>query len=152
MDAALLDAMAGVLSSAAQEALHVSLSQAQARQSFCDTRTMQSLLTDRHGWKLPVMALIQLPVYPFLGPCMTSMLRRTQASKRWDYANDQKGQWAYPAAPDRVSEESFEELFERAKADALQLIASFRDALSGRGSLKDAIGGISFLTGVPVEE
>ena len=52
----------------------------------------------------------------------------------------------------RVSEESFEELFERAKADALQLIASFRDAISGRGSLKDAIGGISFLTGVPVEE
>lgn len=52
----------------------------------------------------------------------------------------------------RVSEESFEELFERAKADALQLIASFRDAITGRGSLKDAIGGISFLTGVPVEE
>ena len=51
-----------------------------------------------------------------------------------------------------MSEESFEELFERAKEDALQLIASFRDALSGRGSLKDAIGGISFLTGVPVEE
>lgn len=152
MDAALLDVMAGVLSFAAQEALHVSLSQAQARQSFCDTRTMQSLLTDRHGWKLPVMALIQLPVYPFLGPCLTSMLRRTQSSKRWDYANDQKGQWAYSAAPDRVSEESFEELFERAKADALQLIASFRDAISGRGSLKDAIGGISFLTGVPVEE
>lgn len=151
-DAALLDAMAGVLSVAAQEALHVSLSREQARQAFCDTRAMQSFLTDRHGWKLPVMALIQLPVYPFLGPCLTSMLRRTQASEHWDYTNDQKGQWAYPAAPDRVSAESFEELFARAKEDALQLIASFRDALSGQGSLEDAVGGISFLTGVPVEE
>lgn len=151
-DGALLDVMAGVLSAAVRDALQVSMTKAQARQAFCDTRTMQSLLTDRHGWKLPVMALLQLPVYLFLGPCLTSMLRRTQADRRWDYTNDQKAHWAYPADPEQVSCESFEELFERAKEDALHLIASFRAALSGDEGLDHADFGLSFLTGVPVEE
>ncbi len=151
-DGALLEAMAGVLSSAAQEALNVPMTQAQARQAFCDTRIMQSLLTDRHGWKLPLMTLLQLPVYPFLGPCLTTMLRRTQADTRWDYTNDQKAAWAYPADPERVSRESFEELFERAKQDALHLISAFREALLSNGALDEAIGGVSFLTGVPVDE
>lgn len=150
-DSALLDAMAGVLAAAVQDALQLPMTRAQARQAFCDTRAMQSLLTNRHGWKLPVMALLQLPVYPLLGPCLTTMLRRTQADTRWDYTNDQKAEWAYPADPARVSGESFEELFERAKLDALHLIAAFRESLSGGGALGQAVGGVSFLTGVPVE-
>lgn len=150
-DPALLDGMAGVLAAAVQGALQLPMTRVQARQAFCDTRTMQSLLTDRHGWKLPVMALLQLPVYPFLGPCLTSMLRRTQADTRWDYTNDQKAEWAYPADPSRVSCESFEELFARAKRDALHLIAAFRRSLSGGGALEEAVGGVSFLTGLPAE-
>lgn len=151
-DSDLLDAMACVLSDAVQNALRLPVTRAQARQAFCDTRAMQSLLTDRHGWKLPVMALLQLPVYPILGPCLTTMLRRKQADTRWDYANDQKEEWAYPADPSRISDESFEELFERAKLDALRLIAAFRESLSGGRALEEAIGRVSFLTGVPVEE
>lgn len=151
-DGTLLDAMAGVLAYTAQKALNVPMAKAQARQAFSDTRAMQSLLTDRHGWKRPVMALLQLPVYPLLGPCLTSMLRRAQADTRWDYTNDQKAAWAYPADPEKVSCESFEELFERAKADALCLIAAFREALASGGELGGAFGGISFLTGVPVDE
>ena len=150
-DSALLDAMAGVLSFAAQEALHAKVSRAQAQQAFCDTRAVQSALTDRYGWKLPVMALLQLPVYPFLGPCLTTMLRRTQADSRWDYANDRKQRWAYPADPARTSCESFEELFARAKEDALCLTAAFQEALAGhRDALEQAVGQISFLTGLPV--
>lgn len=150
-DGELLDVMAGVLSFTARQALHEQVTIEQARQAFCDTRTMQSLLTDRHGWKLPVMALLQMPVYPFLGPCLTTMLRRAQADDRWDYANDRKLRWAYPADPARTSCESFEELFDRAKEDALRLTAAFRASLAGeKGALEQAVGQISFLTGLPV--
>lgn len=117
--------------------------------AFADMRLAQRALTDVHGWKIPLLSILQLPLYPLLGPCVTTIMRHRRPDRLWDYMNTKKCCWRYPADISIASCASFLELYEQAKTYAVRLAGEF-DALVRHGDrgFYDTTRDRSFLTGV----
>ena len=122
-------------------------------QSFDDMRQIQQLLHDPDGKKRGWYFLLQLPLYWAVGPFATSLMRRERPDGLWDYWNEGKAPWHYPADPSLTSAESFLELYGRARELSLRLVPAFAEMLHfGSRESFSLTGDRSFLTGIPVEE
>lgn len=118
--------------------------------AFYDTVTVQRLLSDEKGFKLPLLYALQAPLYPFLGPCLTTMVRRKHSDGRWDYLNRENRLWAFPADKSIESNMSVEQLYRKAFDDVDDLVTRFNQTVSGQGNMDAVTQHRSFLTGLPV--
>ncbi len=111
-----------------------------------DMSHIHSLLRNKGGKRSAILNLLQLPTYLFLGPVITTSTRPERPDNRWDYMNLNRNAWCYLKDSSRCSRETFDEIFERAKEDALGLIDGF---FSG-ADLELLTQSLSFSTGVRV--
>lgn len=122
-------------------------------QAFEDMRQVQQVLYDPHGKKRFWLALAQLPLYAVVGPVATSLMRREQPDRLWDYWNEAHREWHYPADPSHTSTQSFGELYRDAQELSCRLIPAFAARLdTGSHEIDACTGDRSFLTGIPVGE
>lgn len=144
--------IAGVLAYAATESTGIKVLVDDAVQTFTDMRAIQSLLTDRKGWKTPVFGTAEKFIYPFVGPYLTTQMRHEHVWTDWDYMNESHTSWAYVECPSIVRNDSFCELYDSAKDVAIRLIEAFKAALATEdGTMDEATGGISFENGLEVK-
>lgn len=112
-----------------------------------DTKYFQKTIFDKYGIKKALLTPLEIIASPLTGNYkLTVMLRPKDLEKAKKYANIDKSIWNYPSSG-QSSDKSFEELFEFAKQDALNIISAFDNGLS----LEDATQNKSFLTGVEIK-
>lgn len=118
-----------------------------AEQAIKDTRAAQHLLTDASGKKEKFLKRAERLFFPFTGNFrISAFLRTDDLEKAIKYVNINNRLWKSPFSGE-FRNESFAQLFELAKADALEMISKLNEGLYG-----DAItDNISFLTGVKVK-
>lgn len=118
-----------------------------AEQAINDTRAAQHLLTDENGKKEKFLKRAERLFFPFTGNFrISAFLRTDDLEKAIKYVNINNRLWKSPFSGE-FRNESFAQLFELAKADALEMISKLNEGLCG-----DAItDNISFLTGVKVK-
>lgn len=116
-------------------------------QGFRDMRYMQSLLSGDRAWLRPTLEAVQLPIRPFMGKAGTSFLRPKKPDMLWDWLNEAKSVWYGAAYPDVPRTESFTELFEKARADALNIIGKFDLAMEGKESFDELTENMDFDSG-----
>lgn len=115
-------------------------------QGYEDMSYIHGLLRNKDGKRSALLHTLQFPFLPLLGPIFTTSTRTKQPDKLWDYMNLNRSEWYYLKDPARRSRETFDEIFERAKQDALGLIEGF---FSG-ADLSLLTQSLSFSTGVRV--
>lgn len=81
-------------------------------------------------------------------PLPNALFDGVNAKVRALAANEEKRLWSYPADPARVSDESVDELFDRAKDFAITLLTTFSHAVKNKLPLDRELFGKGFLTGV----
>lgn len=86
--------------------------------------------------------------------CMYSYYRRDADGEKLDYLNEGHRPWNHPFDPEIHSEESFFDLFERAKADAVKMIRGASDVVSGGKNvdLSALFGNSSYATGFDCDD
>lgn len=142
-----LRAVSEVIAAAARLVSAGSYTAADAAQAIRDTRGIQRLLTDKSGKKKLFLRSAERLFFPFTGNFMISAFMRTDdLEKAEKYVNINHKGWKSPFGGG-LRNESFTELFELAKADALEMIRRFNAGQSGA----EITGNISFLTGVKVQ-
>lgn len=135
------------------DAFNENLSMAQIKTAFLDFRKIQRLLQDAKGWKMPILKTLQLPIYPFLGPAITTIMRHKKPYGHYDYMNREHQTWAYPADPSITSNESVDELYEKGQKRALKMIAGFHNAVDdSTKNMEEIVGHLSFETGGDARE
>lgn len=113
-----------------------------------DTRAAQRLLCDKGGGKRRLLRAAERPFFPLTGNFMISaFLRTNDLEKAEKYVNINRAGWISPFGGG-LRRESFGELFEAAKGDALQMIRRFLNGDSG----EEITNSISFLTGEKADE
>lgn len=118
-----------------------------AAQAVEDTRAAQRLLTDAGGKKEKFLKRAERLFFPFTGNFrISSFLRTDDLEKAIKYVNISNRIWKSPFS-EEMRNESFAQLFELAKADALEMIRKLNAGLSGEAVTNN----ISFLTGVKVK-
>lgn len=112
-----------------------------------DTKYAQRLLLDANGKKEKALKMIEAAASPFTKNFkISSFLRTDDLENAKKYVNINNGRWTSPF--DGIKRhESFFELFEKAKDDALNITAGFLNGVSGGETTQN----ISFLTGVKTE-
>ena len=113
-------------------------------QAYADMSYVHNLLRNKNGERSALLYTLQSPFLLFLGPIFTTATRTKQPDKLWDYMNLNRSEWYYPKAPEKRSRETFDEIFERAKDDALGLIEGF----FGGADLSLLTQSLSFSTGI----
>lgn len=112
-----------------------------------DTKTIQKITHDKTGIKRILIALIDIPVSLSAGGYkFSAMIRPKDLEKAKKYANINCKSWKSPF-DNSIRKESFEELFELAKRDAVSMIGRLIDG----DDTKEITNNISFLTGVEVK-
>ena len=81
-------------------------------------------------------------------PLPNALFDGVNAKVRSLAANEEKRLWSYPADPTRTSDESVDELFEKAKDFAITLLKTFSHAVKNKLPLDGTLFGKGFLTGV----
>lgn len=118
-----------------------------AAQAVEDTRAAQRLLTDAGGKKEKFLKRAERLFFPFTGNFrISSFLRTDDLEKAIKYVNISNRIWKSPFS-EEMRNESFAQLFELAKADALEMVRKLNAGLSGEAVTNN----ISFLTGVKVK-
>lgn len=117
-------------------------------QAFCDFRYMQGIINSSNKKRNEFLRIVQLPLYPVIGPGVNAMMLQEKADGKYDYMNQAKGEWYYPADKSIRLNKSVYELFEEAKSDAADMISGFMDVLEGKADCEEVFGHCSFLTGI----
>ena len=113
-----------------------------------DIRTGQVALHDSTGLKRKVISVIEKPFFKLTqGPLVSGLIRKHECDCLWDYMNDSHRQWTLPFDSRVKSTESFSELYNKAKADALRLISAFNGD-DPQTAIREICGDMSFDTGV----
>jgi hypothetical protein len=117
-----------------------------------DTASLQKTLSDKNGGATRLAHILETPLGPVTGYFKLSASIKPRDLELADkYANIRHKQWTSPY--DNITRsDSFEELFERSKDDAKELIKNFEAVCEGKMSPYDATHNISFLTGLEVTE
>ena len=117
-----------------------------------DTASLQATLSDKNGNTTRIAHMIEKPLGPVIGYFKLSASIKPKDLEIADkYANIRNREWTSPY--DKVTRnDSFEELFENAKPDAIKLIKGFNEICEGKKSGFDVTQNISFLTGLEVTE
>lgn len=117
-----------------------------------DTASLQKTLSDKTGRTTKIAKAIETPLGPVSGYFkLSASIKPRDLDLAQKYANERHKEWTSPYSH-ISSNESFEELFEKAKPDAINLIRGFNEILEGTKTGYEVTGNISFLTGLEVTE
>lgn len=117
-----------------------------------DTAKLQATLADKKGNAQKIAHAIETPLGPVSGYFkLSASIKPTDLTLAADCANEQKAAWTSPYSGE-TSTESFEELFEKSKPDALALLTGFDALCEGKTTAYDVTGNLSFLTGMEVTD
>ncbi len=126
--------------------------QSEIVKAITDTAKLQSTLADKKGTATRIAHMIETPLGPVSGYFKLSASIKPKDLELADkYANIRHKQWTSPYSHE-TSTKSFEELFEAAKPDAIELIKGFNEICKGTKSGYEVTQNISFLTGLEVTE
>lgn len=142
-----LQEVSKVIASAGELFKEYDITDQDAAQAIEDTRAAQRLLTDAGGRKEKFLKRAERLFFPFTGNFrISAFLRTDDLEKAIKYVNINNRIWKSPFS-DKPRSESFDQLFELAKTDALDMIRKLNAGLSGEAVTDN----ISFLTGVKVK-
>ena len=128
------------------------ISQSEIVRAITDTADLQDLLRDTNGMTSRVAHMIERPVATLIKYFkLSASIKPKDLDLAKNCANINNRPWISPY--DKVERtDSFDELFDRAKADALELIDGFEALCGGQKSAYEVTGNISFLTGLEVTD
>ncbi len=117
-----------------------------------DTIKLQKLLQDQYD----ILTAVCKAVETIFAPCIgffkfSSLIKPKGWKKHIKYVNIENSKWNSPYEPERTRNESFSELYEKSKEDALALLKGFEKILNGKAESKNVTNNISFLTGCEVK-
>lgn len=130
--------------------LKTQCSEEKFEQAFRDFRYMQGLINSGSKKRNDILRTVQLPLYRFIGPGISAMMLQEGPDGKYDYMNEAKGEWYYPADKSVRLNDSVYELFEGAKKDAADMVSGFMKILEGKADSAEVFGHRSFLTGTDV--
>ena len=117
-----------------------------------DTASLQATLSDKNGNATKIAHMIERPLGPLTGYFkLSASIKPKDLDLAQKYANERHKEWTSPYSH-ITSTESFEDLFEKSKSDALELIKGFNEICEGKKTGLEVTKNISFLTGLPVED
>lgn len=117
-----------------------------------DTAKLQATLSDKKGSATRLAHALETPLGPLTGYFkMSASIKPKDLDLAQNYANERKHEWTSPYSG-VTSSESFEELFEKSKPDAIALLKGFEEICAGTKTGYEVTGNISFLTGLEVTE
>lgn len=146
----LIENMARAASFAFSVTLKLSCDEKKFEQAFRDFRYMQGIINSGNKKRNDFLKAVQLPLYPVIGPGVSSMMLQEKADDKYDYMNRAKNEWYYPADKSVKLNKSVYELFDETKEDAAQMITGFMNILEGKADSSEVFGHRSFLTGTDV--
>lgn len=112
-----------------------------------DLKTVQKTVLDRYGIKKAIITPLEIIISPFTKNFkFSAMLRPRHLEKAKKYGNINNCEWKSPYS-EQLHRESFEELFDVAKKEAVFMITAFEEGFPA----KEITNNISFLTGVEVK-
>ncbi len=142
-----LEKVSEVLASAGEIVAPYEFTAQDATQAVRDTRAAQRLLTDGSGKKEKFLKRAERLFFPFTGNFrISAFLRTDDLEKAIKYVNINNRNWRSPFGGE-MRNESFTQLFELAKTDAVKMIKRLNAGMSGAEITEN----ISFLTGVKVQ-
>ena len=128
------------------------VAESEIARAITDTAKLQATLSDKKGGATRLAHAIETPLGPVSGYFKLSASIKPKDLEIADkYANIKHKEWTSPYSL-ISSTESFEELFEKSKPDAIELISGFNEICEGKKSGYEVTGNLSFLTGMEVTE
>ena len=147
-----LDEIAYVMQFVSKKLFNKDIDFSEARRAATDTVKLQKVLSDKKGRAEKIAKAVETPLGPAVGYFKPSAsIKPTNLLLCDKYANRWHHEWVSPYSK-QASTESFEDLFEKAKPDAIELIKGFDAILKGEKTGFEVTGNISFLTGLEVTE
>ena len=124
--------------------------ESEIKKAITDTAKLQATLSDKNGGATRIAHMIERPLGPVIGYFKLSASIKPKDLEIADkYANIRHKEWTSPY--DKITRsDSFEELFEESKPDAIELIKGFNEICEGKKSGFEVTENISFLTGLEV--
>lgn len=122
-----------------------------AERALSDTVLCQRMLRDSTG----ILTVVCTIAETILGPVthffkISSMIKPKDLEKAKKYVNIDRIEWSSPYSNAKRSD-SFDDLFNAAKDDAVNLLNGFKQIISGQADGEQITNNISFLTGVKVK-
>ncbi len=122
------------------------ITQKQAITALVDEKKIQKYTTDKSGFKRILLSPIETIAAPLTKNYkITSFIRPRDLEKAKKYVNIENSKWVSPYGIE--SADSFEQLFDKAKEEAKQMLLLLKDGATGA----EITGNLSFLTGVEVK-
>ena len=151
-DAAALEEIGRLLSFVIKRSCGREIEPSECIRAITDTAEMQDMLRDTDGGTTRLAHSIERPLKPFIKNFkLSASIKPKDLEIANNCANIKHKPWTSPY--DNVTRtESFEELMDIARADALDLLDKFEMLCRGEISAYEATGNISFLTGTEVTE
>ncbi|MBO4338747.1 MAG: zinc dependent phospholipase C family protein [Clostridia bacterium] len=147
-----LDEIGSVMQFVVKKCFNKDIAFSEARRAATDTANLQKVLSDKKGRAVKIAKAIETPLGPvahYFKP--SASIKPTNLLLCDRYANRWHHEWVSPYSKEK-SAESFEDLFEKAKPDAIELIKGFDEIVRGEKTGYEVTGNISFLTGLEVTE
>ena len=120
--------------------------------AITDTASVQDKLRDVDGSSTELAHKVEKILKPILRNFkLSASIKPKDLELAKDCANIDKKSWTSPF-DNTTHDDSFDELFEKSKADALELIDGFEALCRGEKTAYEVTGNISFLTGTEVTE
>ena len=147
-----LDEIARLMNYVVKRCFDKDIELSEIKKAVTDTAHLQALLRDKNGKVVKVAKAIETPLGPvahYFKPSASIKPEDLVIAGR--YSNKLRNEWISPYTHEK-SNESFEDLFEKAKPDAINLIKGFDEIVRGENTSYSVTGNISFLTGTEVTE
>lgn len=144
--------LADMLVYVVEKAVDEKISVSDAKTALRDLSYMEKITHDGTGLKTAVLKTFStVLVIKLLGYDPAAMIRPQSVSKSRFFMNEEKREWVNPNKPDEKRNESFIELFDKAKLQCLELVHLFNKAVETGEKMEVEMDNISFLTGLQVE-
>lgn len=137
-----LKAISTIYTQAVKDCLYCKLSEKQIKGALDDWTKIQKLLYDPKQVKVHLLKVFEKTIkHPWL---FSGNVVPSKIDYSYDILNEAKHNWCYPVDPSRISNESFDELFEKAKKLAVNCIKAMDD----KSALLNILSDITYDTGV----
>lgn len=147
-----LDEIASLMKYTVKRCFDKDIEFSEARRAVTDTANIQKMLSDKKGRAVKIAKAVETPLGPVVRYFKPSASIKPTNLRLCDkYANRWHHEWVSPYSK-QSSTESFEDLFEKSKPDAIDLIKGFDAIVKGEKTGYEVTKNISFLTGLEVTE
>lgn len=124
----------------------------QVIEAINDSQKFQRISRDTSGLLFPIIKAIETPIGPAVGYYKGSVMIRKKEWKTGEkFANTSHQAWHSPFEKEIERHESFEDLYNSAKSEAINLLFGFEELLNGKGNAKELTNNLSFLSGTEVK-